>query len=87
MNVMLQYATLLTPILTALMQVIKLSFPLKKNWVPAINLVIGIVLGAAGTVFTDLDLVHRLWAGAFAGLSSVGLFEIFNKREGITKQE
>lgn len=81
------FATMLAPILTALMQVVKSTYPLPKNWLPLINLLLGIGLGAAGYMFTDLDLTMRLWAGGMAGLSSVGLFELFNKRAGLTRED
>ncbi|MGE7762089.1 holin [Peribacillus sp. NPDC097895] len=32
-----------------------------------------------------MDIVLRLWAGAFAGLSGTGLYEVFNNRIGTTK--
>lgn len=79
------FAAVLAPILTALMQVVKSSFTLPKNHVPLISLALGAGIGAAAASFTDLDLVMRVWAGGFAGLSSVGLFELFNHRNGITK--
>lgn len=85
MQDILMFATILAPILTAIMQVVKTTWALPKKWVPMINLLLGIGLGAAAVPFTDLDLVMRLWAGGFAGLSSVGLFEMMNKREGMTR--
>jgi len=48
---------------------------------------VGIFIGFAASLFTDLDLVLRLWVGGLAGLSATGLFELRNKNEGYTKDE
>ncbi|WP_439197331.1 holin [Bacillus velezensis] len=85
MEEVLIFATILAPILTALVQLVKKTVKLPTNIVPALSFVIGILLGAIAYPFTDLDLVMRLWAGGFAGLAATGLFEIGTKREGTTK--
>ncbi|WFF76420.1 holin [Bacillus velezensis] len=85
MEEVLIFATILAPILTALVQLVKKTVKLPTNIVPALSFVIGIGLGAIAYPFTDLDLVLRLWAGGFAGLAVTGLFEIGTKREGTTK--
>ncbi|MED0799303.1 holin [Bacillus inaquosorum] len=85
MQDVLIFATVLAPILTALVQLVKKTVKLPTNVVPALSFVIGIGLGAVAYPFTDLDLVLRLWAGGFAGLAATGLFELGVKREGTTK--
>ncbi|AUS14881.1 holin [Bacillus velezensis] len=85
MEEVLIFATILAPILTALVQLVKKTVKMPTNIVPALSFVIGIGLGAIAYPFTDLDLVLRLWAGGFAGLAATGLFEIGTKREGTTK--
>ncbi|MEH6861556.1 holin [Bacillus velezensis] len=85
MEEVLIFATILAPILTALVQLVKKTVKLPTNIVPALSFVIGILLGAIAYPFTELDLVLRLWAGGFAGLAATGLFEIGTKREGTTK--
>ncbi|MCP6683015.1 holin [Bacillus nakamurai] len=85
MEDVLIFATVLAPILTALVQLVKKTIKLPTNIVPALSFVIGIGLGAIAYPFTDLDWVLRLWAGGFAGLAATGLFEIGTKREGTTK--
>nr|WP_143804781.1 holin [Paraliobacillus ryukyuensis] len=62
------------------------TFPLPKNIIPMISFIVGIVIGAIRYPFTSMELVLRLWAGGLAGLSATGLFEIVNKREGMTKE-
>ena len=86
MSVLL-FATVLTPITTGLVELIKKTIDIKVNLLPLVSLVTGLIIGFAAEPFTDLDLVLRLWAGAFAGLSGTGLYElIFTKREGTSKE-
>ncbi|MGC4379067.1 holin [Fictibacillus sp. Mic-4] len=86
MTLILAFASIILPIVTAVTEVVKRAFSLPKNLVPAIAFVLGIVIGFAAAPLTDLDWTLRLWGGALAGLSSTGLYELaFNKREGKTK--
>lgn len=85
MEEVLLFTTVLAPILTALVQLVKKTVNMPTNIVPAVSFVLVIVLGAVAYPFTDLDLVLRLWAGGLAGLAANGLFEIGVKREGTTK--
>lgn len=86
MEQVLIFATILLPIVTALVELVKRTISLPKNIIPLISLIVGLIIGAAAYPFSDLDLVMRLWAGGFAGLAATGLFELaINKREGSTK--
>ncbi|KIL46143.1 holin [Jeotgalibacillus campisalis] len=87
MTAVLIFATVIAPIVLAAIEVIKRTAPIPKNYLPLIALAVGIFIGYAASQFTDLDTTLRLWAGAFAGLSATGLFELTNKREGVTKEE
>lgn len=78
-------ATFLLPIILAVVEVIKRSFNMNVNFVPLVAIALGLILGFVAEPFTDLDLVMRLWAGFFAGLSATGTFELVKKREGTTK--
>lgn len=80
------FSTVLLPIVSSLVQLVKKTFPLPKNIIPMISFIVGIVIGAISYPFTSMELVLRLWAGGLAGLSATGLFEIVNKREGMTKE-
>lgn len=71
------FATVLCPIVTALVELVKRTFPnLSKRAVPLLSVVVGLLIGAAAVPFTDMDLVFRLWSGGFAGIAATGLFEI-----------
>ncbi|OME59495.1 MULTISPECIES: holin [Paenibacillus] len=82
----LAYASVLAVFVLALVQLVKNNIAMPKNLIPFMGLAIGLLIGAAGYKFTELDLVLRLWAGGIAGLSATGLFELaFSKRDGTTK--
>lgn len=87
LNNVLAFASVLAVFVLALVQLVKTTINLPKNIIPLIGVVIGILVGAVASPFTNLDLVLRLWAGGLAGLSATGLFELgFNKRDGGTKE-
>lgn len=79
------FASVITPIITALIEVVKRTVKLPDNFIPAISLIVGLLVGYAGQPFTELSIDLRLWAGGLAGLASVGLFEVVKQREGTSK--
>ncbi|WP_397443422.1 holin [Peribacillus sp. TH24] len=85
MQQVLIFTTLLVPIVTAVVQVVKSTVTLPNNVLPILSLVVGLGIGSVAFPFTDMDIVLRLWAGAFAGLGGTGLYEVFNNRIGTTK--
>lgn len=78
-------ATILLPIIVAVVELAKKVVNIKKNYVPLIAVVLAVMIATAAYPFTELNLVMRLWAGLLAGLASTGLFEITKYREGFTK--
>lgn len=86
LNNVMTFASVLAVFVLALVQLVKTTINLPKNIIPLIGVVIGVLVGAAASPFTDLELVLRLWAGGLAGLSATGLFELGNKRDGGTKE-
>ncbi|MDC3418375.1 holin [Aquibacillus salsiterrae] len=87
MEQVLSFATVLTPIVSALVQLVKKTVTVKKNYLPLGSFLIGIVLGILAYPFADLALVPRIWAGGVAGLAATGLFELVTKREGSSKDK
>lgn len=85
MDNVLIFATVIAPIIYALVQAVKLTFTLPKNYIPVISIAIGLLVGLLSSPFTDLDIALRLWSGLLAGLSATGLFELVNPRDGKTK--
>lgn len=84
MTQVLLFATVISPFVTGVLQVVKRLASLPKNYMPLIALVIGVALGAVAYPFTDMEVALRLWAGAGAGLSATGLFELIQTRNGHT---
>ncbi len=85
MQQVLIFTTILAPIVAAMVQVVKQTVTLPNNVLPILSLVIGLGVGSVAFPFTEMDLVLRLWAGAFAGLGGTGLYELVAKREGTSK--
>lgn len=85
MTEVLLFATILAPVILALVELVKKSVPVPKNYIPLIALIIGILIGFAAYPFTELALDLRLWSGGLAGLASTGLFELGSKRDGTTE--
>ncbi|MFE4709493.1 MULTISPECIES: holin [unclassified Paenibacillus] len=83
----LAFASLLSVFVLTGVQLVKVTVKVPKNILPLIGVIVGMLIGAAAYPFTDMELVLRLWAGALAGLSATGLFELaFNNRNGNTKE-
>ncbi|KMK76073.1 holin [Alkalihalobacillus pseudalcaliphilus] len=87
METILIFATILSPVILALVQLVKRTVSIPKNYIPLLSFVVGLAVGGVAYPFTDLDLALRLWAGGIAGLSATGLFEIGNDRKGFTKNK
>ncbi|MGR6899532.1 holin [Rummeliibacillus sp. BSL5] len=85
MLVILALASVIAPIVMALVELVKRSITTKKNYIPLIAFAMGIFIGIVSFPFTELEVTLRLWAGGIAGLASTGLFEITNYRDGLTK--
>lgn len=85
MEAVLLFATILSPVVAALVELIKQTVNVKKNYLPLIALVIGLLVSFVAYPFTDMELVLRLWSGGFAGLAATGLYELTTKRDGTTK--
>lgn len=81
------FASVLVPVIAALVEVIKKAVSAPINLIPLIALVIGLIVGAAASPLNSLDLPMRLWAGALAGLASTGLFELIKQRDGYSKED
>lgn len=85
MEAVLLFATVISPVILALVELIKRSVSFPKNYVPAVAFAVGLIVGVVAFPFTDLSLSLRLWAGGLAALAATGLFEVGNNREGMTR--
>lgn len=59
MEQVLIFATVLLPIVAALVDLVKKSINLPKNLIPLISLVVGLFIGAIAYPFTDFELILR----------------------------
>ena len=82
MTDVLIFSTIISPVILALVELVKGTFPIRKNYIPLTALVLGLAVGYLGDPFTELDLTLRLWAGGLAGLAATGLFELVTPRKG-----
>lgn len=78
MTELMLFITFLTPIATAVTEVVKKS--LGSALPPSVYtiLAIAVALGLASLswVFTDLNATYRLWGGLFAGLAGAKVYDI-----------
>lgn len=81
------FASIISPIVIALVQLIKKTITVNNRYLPLISLLIGLIVGLLAWPFTEMDVVLRLWSGGFAGLAASGLYSlgkrtISNKENG-----
>lgn len=79
MNELMILSTVLSPIVLALVQLLKkLSTENNRlnHLLPLMALAVGLLVGLISAPFSDLEWTLRMWAGGIAGLAAVGLFEI-----------
>ena len=86
MEEILLFATIIAPVAAALTEVVKRTVNVSKNLLPITAIVVGLLIGLASGTFSELNWDVRLWAGALAGLSGVGLFELITRSDGKTKE-
>jgi Bacteriophage A118-like holin, Hol118 len=75
----LMFSTLLAPLVTALMELLKRTFPIPKKYIPISSFFVGLIVGFLASPFTDMTVELRLWSGSIAGLAATGLYEIGKK--------
>lgn len=79
MEEVMTFASIISPIVIALVQLIKKTITVNNRYLPLISLLIGIFVGFLAWPFTELDAVLRLWSGGFAGLAASGLYSLGKK--------
>lgn len=75
----LMFSTLLAPLVTALMELLKRTFPIPKKYIPITSFIVGLLIGLLASPFTSMNIELRLWSGGIAGLAATGLYEIGKK--------
>ncbi|PAF34047.1 holin [Terribacillus saccharophilus] len=79
MEEVMTFASIISPVVIALVQLIKKTVTVSKRYLPLISLLTGLLVGFLAWPFTELDVVLRLWAGGFAGLAASGLYSLGKK--------
>lgn len=79
MEEVMTFASIISPIALALVQLVKKTAPISNRFLPLISLLVGLLVGFIAEPFTPLDTAMRLWAGGFAGLAGAGLFSLGKK--------
>ncbi len=82
MEQILLYATILAPIVAALVQVAKKYVPAEGKEILVIAIGLGALCGAMyGLTVAGTDIVLYTWGGFIAGLASAGVFELFKPKK------
>ncbi|WP_096188388.1 holin [Evansella halocellulosilytica] len=76
MESVLMFATVLSPVVAGVVELIKRTVTIRKNLIPLLSFGVGLLIGVISYPFTDFELIMRLWSGGISGLAAVGLFEI-----------
>nr|WP_246625060.1 holin [Fictibacillus nanhaiensis] len=73
------FSSLLAPLVTAIMELLKRTFPISKKYIPISSFFVGLLIGFIASPFTEMNAELRLWSGGIAGLAATGLYEIGKK--------
>lgn len=87
MNEILVLATIISPIVTGIVEAVKRGLQLDAKFAPLLAIVLGAIIGILAYPFTDIGLMERLWAGIFGGLGSMGLYDLGKQVNEIQKQK
>lgn len=81
MTEVLALATAIALVVSGMVEVVKKATNMPNRFLPLLAVVVGAAVGAL-MYFLDAELGIRIWAGAIAGLGSVGLFELGKNMKG-----
>jgi len=76
MTAILAMATIITPIVSGVVEAIKRATGVNDNLLPIVAILVGVILGVLATFVVDVNTVDRVWAGGISGLAATGLFEL-----------
>ncbi len=80
MNEVLAFASIILPVVTAVVEAVKRGLHLDTRYAPLLSMVLGVAIGALAYPFTGLDLAERAWSGGLAGLGAMGLYDLARKK-------
>jgi len=76
MDNILAIASLLTPVVVGVTEVVKRTTGLDDDKITLASLIIGILLGVAAMGLFDGTKLELIWAGGISGLAAMGLFDL-----------
>jgi hypothetical protein len=81
-------ALAIVPFCNGIVQVVKTSINIPKNFIPLVSIVSGVVVGGIFTLITkDYTLTQLLIAGGVAGMASCGVYDIVVPNKAIENKE
>ncbi|MFB9860891.1 holin [Salinicoccus siamensis] len=88
MEGILLFSGVIASITLGLVEVLKRTQKIKKNFLPLVSVTIGAGLGALSALVpelgADLSMGGRVSAGLISGLMATGAWEVAKRREGFT---
>lgn len=76
LTTLLIIASAITILVTAFIEVVKRTSNIPARYLPITSIVVGIFVAIVVTPFADYDYYTMVVAGAIAGLSACGLFDL-----------
>ena len=77
MDKILTCATVLTPIVAGVVEILKRFTPATGKVLPILGVISGVAIGALyGATINGGDIAVFMWAGAISGMSAVGVYEL-----------
>ncbi|MBD8037068.1 hypothetical protein H9635_09955 [Solibacillus sp. A46] len=76
LTTLLIIASAITILVTAFIEVVKRTTKIAARYLPITSIVVGIFVAIIVTPFADYDYYTMVVAGAIAGLSACGLFDL-----------
>ncbi|WP_078577852.1 holin [Salipaludibacillus agaradhaerens] len=87
METVLVLASLISPLVVAIIELVKKTTSFPKQFFPILSVIIGLLIGGVTYPLSELDLALRLWAGGIAGLAATGLFELGHCQVKLIKKQ
>lgn len=89
MDNIITVAMILMPMVLAITEIVKSSVVMKKNLIPLVSVIIGLILGVLSYYVTDLHLegytvVDHVFIGFASGVLATGTYELGKFRGGNT---
>lgn len=85
MNNAVLVAVILAPITTGIIEVVKQTLNIDKQYLPILSLLVGILVAVLIALGTGQDVVQFVLVGVIGGLSASGLYDQAKISKGVDK--